>query len=717
MSIQNPEILTAPEQLSPVISRGHSLQLTAPLETRMDQGFALQTVVNSGESVTDSPRSENLKFAVPAKVAELTGLSLSTVKRNCHRGKYTGAQKTLIDGTESWQIPVASLPPHAQAALLAEFKAAVVSRAAAVVPILAAPSRELATIETRAMWDAYERSGGVCKSKAEKAFAAVLMFNDLVSHGHSKGEAEKAVLAAHGASKPTLHRYRNATDGHHQSEWLPRLSPKYKGGRPLAELTEAAWDEIIANYLSQSKPPFAVVMENARIEARQTGWVIPSNDAVWNRIKKLPAWMSIQGRQGPKALERSQPSAKRSYVSLALHELWESDGRKSDIWCLWPDGTIARPFLIVWRDVRSRVILGVKGCFNPSTEIALSALFMAMERTKTAPDFAKLDNGREYASKAMTGGQKTRYRWTFKPGEQIGVLTHLGVKVEWSEPGRGQDKPIESWWNYCANRIDKAFEGAYCGKNVVSKPENFDRKKAIPIAVFQAKVNEVFERFNTEHRHSGDGMNGKTPMEVYAELAMQTTRRAVDPAHLRMCKQGATQITPGAGNVYTLKIPGYGECRYHSPEIANASSVILSRKHNVYYHLESPQSPVSVYDGDVFLGDAQWQETLPFRSAGLAAGEHKKRNHETMKPQKALVKQIKARPNQNLQIAPAFTGLAALPPIGLFFDGKREAPALPAVVVEDDPWEKTGRPGERRHRVTGQISMSKMRAAIDGAAP
>ncbi len=338
MSSQNSEKMTDPKRLTPVISVGHSLQLTDPLETRMDKGFALQTASSGGESVTDSPRSENLKFVVPAKAAELTGLSLSTVKRNCHRGKYTGAQKTLIDGTESWQIPVASLPPHAQEQVLAEFKAAVVSRAVAVVPVLAAPSRELATIETRAMWDAYERSGGVCKSKAEKAFAAVLMFNDLVNQGHTKGEAEQAVMTAHKVSRATLHRHRAATDRHPQSEWLPRLSPKYSGGRPLAELTQAAWDYILAQYLKRTKPRFAVVMEEARIKARENGWVIPSNDAVRSRMEKLPDWMFKQGREGPTALERSQLGVKRNYTGLALHQLWESDGRKSDLWCRWHSG-------------------------------------------------------------------------------------------------------------------------------------------------------------------------------------------------------------------------------------------------------------------------------------------------------------------------------------------------------------------------------------------
>ena len=716
MNSQNREKMADLSGLNPANPIGQLKNVAYPIETRMDKGFQGELVTISKKQVADPTRPIIAEFVTPAKAAELTDWSLTTVKRHCRDGKFKDARKTMIEGIESWQIPVSSLPPEARAKLATEFKTAIVARAAASTPPAPVVQSNHAAIEVRAMWDAYERSGTINKKRAEKAFAAVRMFHDLVEQGSSKGDAEKAVFTSYGASKPTLWRYRNATDGHHQSEWLPRLSPKYKGGRPPAEITDAALYDILSHYFTTSKQPFAVIMENARIKGRQNGWLIPSNDAVLNQIKKLPDWVSKQGREGPKALERNHPAVKRNYTTLALNELWESDGRSSDIWCLWPDGTTARPFLIVWRDVRSRFVLGVKGCLNPNTEVALSALFMAMERTGTAPDFAKLDNGREYASKAMTGGQKTRYRFDVVPGEQIGVLTHLGVKVEWSEPGRGQDKPIESWWNYGANRIDKApeFEGAYCGRNATSKPENFDRKKAIPIAVFEAKVNEVYQRYNTEHRHSGDGMNGRTPLEVYTELAAETTRHKVNPAHLRMCKQGATQLTPGQGNIYTLKIPGYGECRYHCADIANLSSDVLSRKHNVYFYLEDPKSPISVYDGDVFLGDAVWRETLPFRGAGLAAAEHKKNKTKVTKDQKEFVKQIKAKTTVNPHITATITGPMEIPPMGLSFEDKRKPPMAP-VLVDDDPWEDTGKPGESRNRETGEIIQNGLIAAIAGA--
>lgn len=564
------------------------------------------------------------------------------------------------------------------------------------------------------MFEEYQRSGAVNKKRAEAAHAVVRMFHDLVGQGYSKGDAEKAVMQAHNVSRATLHRYRAAADGHHVSEWLPRLSPKFKGGRPPVEFTEAAWKHILDAYLSTSEPPFSAVMNDARIRARHAGWVIPSNDAVWYRLSKEPGWLITLGRKGKKALERAQPAVKRDYTTLALHELWCSDGRKLDVWCKWPDGTVARPFLIAWQEVRTRVILGVKGCLSPSAHMVLASFRMALERAGTAPDFAKLDNGREYASKDVTGGQSNRYRYQVKVGEPIGVMTHLGVEVEWSEPGRGQDKPIESFWVYFAQMVDRfpGFRGAYCGKDVVSKPEDFDIRNARPIAELEARIVEVLQYFNNEHRHTGQGMNGKTPMELYAELAANIERPAVDPVYLEMCNAGKAQIKPGQGNVYTLDIPGYGQHRYWSERIAMMPQTVLGRKHNIYYDLEDPKRPISVWDGMEYLGEASLQDNISFRGEGSdRAAQHKREKNARMAPQKKALKDIQAQAKAAPPALPMPAGWDVLPRLGLTFDAKpKHAPQLPEPEAFD-VWEPTGKPGELRNPETGETVTDKYAAA------
>jgi putative transposase len=642
-------------------------------------GFLRQIDENDARDMHDKGSCKTPEFLGAAKAARLLDRVPSTITRQCESGKFEGATKTLVDGVEAWRIPIASLPIHAQRKMKAELDAERAAKLAAIGIVLPSPEeKQWQPAEYKVVWEAYERSGAVHKLRAEAAFKAVLTFTELVNDGLTKQDAERAVASSLGVSRASLHRYRAAVKGHHQMHWLPFLSPRYsREGRPHAPFSEEAWNYIHGKYLNTSETPLTVVLEAARALAPSRGWEIPSTDAVRARLAKEPKWLDTVGRKGPKALERSHPPVKRDYSGLALHELWESDGRKADVFCVWPDGSIARPFIIVWRDVRSRLVLGAKGYLTPTAAGVLAAFGQALERAGVAPDYAKIDNGREYAAKSVTGGQATRYRFKVIPGEPLGIMTQVGTKAEWSRPGRGQDKPIESFWTFVATRCDKApeFAGAYCGRNPVAKPEDFDRRKAIPIAVYAAKLAAVLEFFNNDHRHRGSGMGGRTPMEVYTELCDSQTRRAVDPAHVRLCKMGVASIKPNASdNVYALTIPGYGTCRYWSKEIAGLTRESLSRKHAVYYDLENPSRPVSVYDGKNWLGDAALLDEIQFRDeAGERAGAHVKAKNAAMKPQKAALTVVKAGAQLEIPELPEVTQLTELPSIhAVTIEGKRQ---------------------------------------------
>ncbi|QLH52022.1 MAG: hypothetical protein HWD57_21275 [Candidatus Accumulibacter cognatus] len=663
----------------------------APEGDMHDHGQSLAITGLSGKTDEDDARDTHDRlprgscktptFVGAPEAAKLLERDPSTVTRQCDSGTFTGATKTLVNGIKVWQIPISSLPLAAQRKLKAELDAARAARLAAVGIVIPPPeSRHLQPAEYTVVWEAYERSGATHKRHAERAFKVMVAFNDLVDSGRSMGEAEKAVASSFGVSRATLYRYRDAIKGHPRMHWLPFLSPRYKGGRPCAPFTKEAYAYILGKYLNTSETKLTVVLEAARALAPSMGWEIPSYDAVRDRLRQEPKWLDTVGRKGPKALERSYPAIERDYSNLRLHEYWESDGRRADVLCIWPDGTLARPFIIIFREVRSRLVLGVKGYLNPSAAGVLAVFGQAMERTGVAPDYVKIDNGREYAAKSVTGGQDNRYRFKIVPGEQPGIMTRVGTKADWSPPGRGQDKTLESGWNFVADRCDKApeFEGAYCGRNTVAKPEGFDRSKAIPIAVYAEKLAAVLEYFNNQHRHTGSGMNGRTPMEVYQELSAQTVRPAVDPAHVRLCKMGVAYIKPSAtDSTYSLTIPGYGVCRYWSEKIAGLTRECLSRKHTVYYDLEAPEKPVSIYDGHNWLGDAASLDTVPFNDeGGERAGAHVRAKNAAMKPQKAALKAIKNGAQSDLPALPGVTQLTELPPMpAVTIEGRRTLPA------------------------------------------
>ena len=250
--------------------------------------------IRDREYLADPHPAKVPELVTPQRASDLTGDSLTTVKRHCRQGKYQGAAKMIEAGIDAWQIPVASLPPSAQRKLVDEILKAQAAQPATSLPTVAelAPVKP-AGVEARVMWDAYERSGAEKKHRAEAALKALSAFHELVDSGRTIGDAERAVASSFGVSKATLWRYRTATHGHHRSNWLPLLLPRYKGGRPWADFTPAAYEYIRAKFLNTSETSLAVVLEDARAVAAGNGWTIPSYHAVQYRLAKEPAWLYL----------------------------------------------------------------------------------------------------------------------------------------------------------------------------------------------------------------------------------------------------------------------------------------------------------------------------------------------------------------------------------------------------------------------------------------
>lgn len=629
------------------------------------------------------------------KVAELEGVHLSTIRRRCDGGKYPGAYKSTMNGGDGWLIPPEALSREAQRKLKAEIIPAPATEAAPV-----AVSRE----EYRTMMDAYERKPSGLKRQAEQAAAAVAAFLDLRGAGLSVAMAEKSIAASHGMSKPTLWRARTAVDGVERQYWEPVLCPRYHGGRGKAEFTPEAYAWILSKYLNTSEPPLSAILPDARKEATRQGWIIPNDKTVQARLDEEPAWLLLAGRKGEKALERSFPPVERDYASLRLHEMWESDGRRGDVWCIWPDGSLARPCAVIWRDCRTRMPLSIRVYKTESTELTINSLASAYELTGTNPSYYKIDNGRAYANKRMTGGQATRYRFTINPDEPVGVITRLDGKVKWSKPGQGRDKPVESFWNYVADHCDKApeFEGAYCGRNPVQKPEGFDVRKGVPVTAYLEKLKQVITRFATEKPHRGQGMDGKTPLALFNELSRDYVPDPVDPAIIRLCRMGVATLKLNKDDAsLKFKMDGYSEVRYWDERLAALPRSARGKRFHVYYDFGEPLNPVSVYDGDTLICEARNIGRQPFNElSGEKTGAHMKAKGAYLKPRHAALKAAKVAAPSGLHALIEAGGMSQQPLITLAEPKKQALPA-PAKTEEIEPI--PGRPGEYLNKATGEI--------------
>ncbi len=221
----------------------------------------------------------------------------------------------------------------------------------------------------------------------------------------------------------------------------------------------------------------------------------------------------------------------------------------------------------------------------------------------------------------------------------------MGVIADWSRPYRGQEKPIESFWKWVAYRLDKLpmFQGAYCGKDTVSKPSDFDaQKNAIPIAIYSAKLAEILEGFNREHEHRGHGMNGKSPQQVYDELIQveplkEWPRPSAEDMRLLQLEQRVLTLNNKDASI-RFKITGYGEARFWSETLADLPMAARAKKYHVYHNSALPDLPVLVYDGLRFVCESP---RIGLIGDKQAAAQHCINKAAFKKPRTAAFKDIK----------------------------------------------------------------------------
>lgn len=340
-----------------------------------------------------------------------------------------------------------------------------------------------------------------------------------------KTQAGREYAEIEGICLATLNAWLKQVKHLQQKDWEPALVPGWKGGRKKVDIHPEVWNFLECTYMVNAQPNAKSVYYRACRLAKAKGWPIPSYRIVLARLNALDRPLRVLMREGKSAFDALYPGITRDWSTLALHEVWNADGRKADVMCIWPDGYVGRPITLQWLDLRSRYPLGVDFGKGENVDLVRTSYRNAVDHAGCMPHEAYLDNGAAFASKQFTGGQTKRNRFKVKETEITGILTLMGVKAIWATPARGQVKPIESFWNTIAENVDKHFGAAYCGKDTVSRPEGSNPiKHPIPIADYIAAYMVEIEAYK-QRLHRGIGMGGMSPMQVYTEEQANTISR------------------------------------------------------------------------------------------------------------------------------------------------------------------------------------------------
>lgn len=348
-------------------------------------------------------------------------------------------------------------------------------------------------------WERYLRLPAKTRAEAERRLAILNELQTLVSAGATRTAAKDEVGRKHGEHRTTIQRWQRAVAGLDKAQWLPRLAPNFTGGGREAEIPAEAWSIFTSDMLRKSKPAASACYNRLLEEwARPNGVAVPSLKTFMRRYdREIGDDVKIALREGKEAARQSHAPIKRTVGDLRAMEYVNVDGHLFDVFVRMENGDIIRPLMVGIQDLYSRKLLAWRIGVTENIEL-VRLTFFDLFRNWGLPDGVFLDNGRAFSSKPMTGGAKTRFRFTIKPDDVTGVLPSLGIETHFVLPYRGSSKPIErAWRDVCAEYISRhpLLEGAYTGNNPSAKPENY-RSRAVPIATFRELVDRQIALHN-----------------------------------------------------------------------------------------------------------------------------------------------------------------------------------------------------------------------------
>ena len=264
-------------------------------------------------------------------------------------------------------------------------------------------------------------------------------------------------------------------------------------------------------------------------------------------------------------------------------ELVNIDGHTWDVFVQWPNGTIARPYMVAIHDVFSRKFLAHSTGRRTESAVETRLAFARLFERYGVPKSCLMDNGRAFASKWITGGAKSPFRFKIRDEEPLDLLTALGIKIHWAKPYRGQSKPIERMFRDFCDHIAKhpAFAGAYVGNN----PDDYG-SRAIPLDQFLAVVEVAFAQYNA--RLSGRG--ARSIDQVFADSYATAPIGKVTEAMRRLALP-AVDHCPTDSKFGSVMLHGN---RYWSEELA----MISGERVTVRFDPDDLHAPIHVYSRD-----------------------------------------------------------------------------------------------------------------------
>ncbi|MBP1844787.1 transposase InsO family protein [Rhizobium petrolearium] len=546
-------------------------------------------------------------------VAELASANLPDLPRDASsldklaRARWRGDERLAkrVPGKTKpvWVYHLSLLPKTAQNRLLVVHSAP------------ANDDRNLRKEEKAAVWRQFERLSKEHKAICEARLKVLRMIEDFEADGLTARAAVAMACRRAGIEKSAVYEWRKMVASHDREDWLAALAPTYRKEGTWAECHADAWEALKSDYLRPEKPTFSACYRRVAKLAKKRKWLpIPSERALRRRFDhEVPEAVQIAARDGRQKLKALFPPQRRTRSHLHAMQAVNMDGHRFDVFVQFPDGRIGRVYMVALQDLYSGKFVAWRISDSENKETVRLAIGDMVERFGI-PDMITLDNGRAFTSKWITGGSATRYRFKIREEDPRGLLTTLGVELQFTKPFSGQSKPIERAFRDLTDDIARhpLCAGAYTGNRPDAKPENYG-SKAIPLETFIAHVDEQMAEHNARPGRKSANCNGRSFDETFeASIA--------DPGTIvRTATAAQRSLWLLASEAFRARKPN-GEIhlhgnRYWSPALTGYAG----RKVIIRFDPDHLQKDIKVYDLDnVLICDAPCVEDAGFHDAEAA---------------------------------------------------------------------------------------------------
>ncbi|VEJ45306.1 transposase domain-containing protein [Bartonella vinsonii] len=418
-------------------------------------------------------------------------------------------RQTLGKTKPVWEYHISLLPEGAKAALLVRFGVGV-------------DAKQMQGEQKTSIWVRYEGLSKAHKRRCEERLKALCFMNDLIHGGLGVHDAATSTAVQFGVSRMSLFNWRQMVEGYERPDWLAALAPCYgeENVSQFAPCHEGAWEVFCSDYLRPSKPAFSACYRRMVMVAQERGWEpIPSERALRRRFNaQVSKAVVVLAREGEEKAKKLYPAQRRDRSCLHALQAVNMDGHKLDVFVSvpWTEKPV-RLYLIAIQDLYSGKILSWRLSDAETWEI-VRLVIGDMVEAYGIPERMTLDNGRAFTSKWISGGVQNRFRFKIKPDDPQGLLTSLGVQLQWTTPYSGQSKPIERAWRDLAEAISKHpfCAGAYTGNKPDAKPEDYG-KRAIGFEEFKAHVGAQICAHNAQTGRKALTCAGRSFDETFAE--------------------------------------------------------------------------------------------------------------------------------------------------------------------------------------------------------